>query len=334
MNSKKYQIFLSSTFLDLQRERSAAVTSIMRLGHIPVGMELFPATDKKQWDVIEKAVNEADYYVLMVGGRYGSTIDGISYTEAEYNLAKEIGVPVIPLLRSHHESIFHERGDESAEHLEKLTAFRSKLGSSHTCQYWETEPELAALLFQGLLSAFDAQPREGWVRGSTAASEDILSEINSLRKERDGLKALAADLQQKAEPRIENIADLTDYMEVRYEYSYWYGSDKRTKLSSVKLSWADIFKAIGPRLMNATQPPAMRSALKEYVEENKLVAEAPSFFASDMNTVKIHLIALGLISSQNAKAFNSGVAEFVILTDFGKARLAELLAQRKASSAS
>ncbi|MBF9152937.1 DUF4062 domain-containing protein [Novosphingobium jiangmenense] len=40
--AKKYQIFVSSTFRDLVDERQDTIRSILDLGHIPAGMELFP----------------------------------------------------------------------------------------------------------------------------------------------------------------------------------------------------------------------------------------------------------------------------------------------------
>jgi hypothetical protein len=42
---KKYQIFISSTFTDLVEERQLALKAILDLGHIPSGMEAFPAID-------------------------------------------------------------------------------------------------------------------------------------------------------------------------------------------------------------------------------------------------------------------------------------------------
>jgi hypothetical protein len=85
---KKYQIFVSSTFRDLVEERQDAIKSILDLGHIPAGMEGFPAIDMEQLKYIKKIVDQCDYYILIVAGRYGSVdADGISYTEKEYQYA-------------------------------------------------------------------------------------------------------------------------------------------------------------------------------------------------------------------------------------------------------
>ena len=54
-------------------------------------MEAFPAADATPWDLIKTIIAESDYYVLIVGGKYGSTgPDGISYTEMEFNFAEEL----------------------------------------------------------------------------------------------------------------------------------------------------------------------------------------------------------------------------------------------------
>jgi hypothetical protein len=45
---KKYQVFVSSTFRDLVDERQDTIKSILDLGHIPAGMEGFPAMDVEQ----------------------------------------------------------------------------------------------------------------------------------------------------------------------------------------------------------------------------------------------------------------------------------------------
>jgi len=72
MTDKRYQIFLSSTFSDLRQERQAVLEAILQLRHIPAGMEIFPAADSTPWQLIRNIINDSDYYVLIIGGRYGS----------------------------------------------------------------------------------------------------------------------------------------------------------------------------------------------------------------------------------------------------------------------
>lgn len=78
---KRYQVFVSSTYSDLQNERQKVMHTLMNMNCIPVGMEFFPSTDEEQFSYIKRVIDDSDYYVLIVGGRYGSlSEEGISYT--------------------------------------------------------------------------------------------------------------------------------------------------------------------------------------------------------------------------------------------------------------
>lgn len=45
---KRYQVFVSSTFTDLQEERRHVIQTLVKMDCIPSGMELFPAADEEQ----------------------------------------------------------------------------------------------------------------------------------------------------------------------------------------------------------------------------------------------------------------------------------------------
>lgn len=51
---KRYQIFVSSTFDDLTEERKSVSQALLECDCIPAGMELFPASNKKSWEIIKK----------------------------------------------------------------------------------------------------------------------------------------------------------------------------------------------------------------------------------------------------------------------------------------
>src|SRR6266403_5119414 len=94
--SKRLQIFISSTYKDLIKERQAAVEAILSAGHIPAGMELFAAGDESQMEVIKQWIDESDVYLLILGGRYGSVEPktGKSYTQLEYEYALSQSKPL------------------------------------------------------------------------------------------------------------------------------------------------------------------------------------------------------------------------------------------------
>jgi hypothetical protein len=45
---KRFQVFVSSTYTDLQEERRKVIQTIMEMDCIPSGMEMFPAADEEQ----------------------------------------------------------------------------------------------------------------------------------------------------------------------------------------------------------------------------------------------------------------------------------------------
>ena len=130
-NTRKFSIFISSTYDDLKNERQALVGVALENNFIPVGMEQFHAAPASQWDVITKMIDECDFYLLVIGGRYG-TIDketGISYTEKEYNYAKMKGLPVLVLIKQPSAIIESEQdtGHNKYEKMKKLEEFRKRV---------------------------------------------------------------------------------------------------------------------------------------------------------------------------------------------------------------
>src|SRR5215210_4059094 len=96
---KRYQVFISSTYKDLLEERQEVIQALLELDCIPAGMELFPAADDDKWALIKKVIDDCDYYIVIIGGRYGSlAASGVSYTHMEYEYALSQGKPVIGFL--------------------------------------------------------------------------------------------------------------------------------------------------------------------------------------------------------------------------------------------
>jgi len=48
-------------------------------------MEMFNAGDESQWELIKRAIDRTDYYIVIIGYKYGSVDDDIGYTEKEYD---------------------------------------------------------------------------------------------------------------------------------------------------------------------------------------------------------------------------------------------------------
>ncbi|PEC50957.1 tyrosine-type recombinase/integrase [Bacillus sp. AFS096315] len=162
---KKYQIFISSTYKDLIDARTKVTETILSMYHFPIGMEMFSAGDDDQWTVIKKTIDNSDYYVLIIGHRYGSlTEEGISYTEKEYDYAREKGIPVLAFIRDREASTKPSEREKNPDLQDRLDAFVDKAMRSKMCNFWNTEEELTAKVTVALMKEFINNPRMGWVR--------------------------------------------------------------------------------------------------------------------------------------------------------------------------
>ncbi|MFT5784918.1 MAG: hypothetical protein ACI9KK_000262 [Ascidiaceihabitans sp.] len=178
---KRYQVFISSTFMDLKNARQEVSQALLRADCFPAGMELFPAADEEQFEFIKTIIDQSDYYILISAGRYGSIHPetGLSYTEMEYDYAVEIGIPVIRLLHKNPKSV----ADENDEKLVKLLIFQSKLRNGRMVAFWETPSELGREAAFALLEIKKTKPTIGWVRADGKASQEAELEIFRLKEE-------------------------------------------------------------------------------------------------------------------------------------------------------
>lgn len=191
---KRYQVFISSTFQDLQGARQEVSQALLRADCFPAGMELFPAADEEQFEFIKTVIDQSDYYILISAGRYGSIHPetGLSYTEMEYDYAVETGKPVIRLLhKDPFRKLSGEEIEETDEGKKKLRAFQSKLRAASLVNFWEEANELGQLVVFGLMDAQKRKPAVGWLRADTI-SDKSENEIFKLRAKVTALQRKAS----------------------------------------------------------------------------------------------------------------------------------------------
>ncbi|HDL7686285.1 TPA: DUF4062 domain-containing protein [Yersinia enterocolitica] len=176
---KRLQVFVSSTFNDLKNERQAAVSAILKIGHIPAGMELFTAGDRSQWETIKNWIDESDVYMLILGGRYGSieSESGLSYTELEYNYALETNKPLFSVVINDHalESNVKDFGSEVLEmnNPKEWKSFREKVLSNMSSFYDDTK-DIKLCVLESLPEIARSRDLSGWISGSEVPDTKVL----------------------------------------------------------------------------------------------------------------------------------------------------------------
>ncbi|MGP2652744.1 DUF4062 domain-containing protein [Serratia marcescens] len=221
---KRLQVFISSTFTDLIEERQAAVSAILKNGDIPAGMELFTASDRSQWDIIKRWIDESDVYILILGGRYGSIEpeSGLSYTELEYNYALETNKPLFSIVIYDHalESKVKVLG-QSVMELENRTLyknFKEKVTSNMVC-FFEDTKDIRLAVLESLPKIASERPLTGWISGADAPdTAQLTTEITKLNEENRKLRKEKEALESKLK-RLSTHNDEDEFNDIDNDFA-------------------------------------------------------------------------------------------------------------------
>ena len=217
---KRYQVFVSSTYEDLHEERREVMQSLLALDCIPTGMELFPAADDDSLTHIRRFIAGCDYYIVIIGGRYGSTgSGGKSFTEMEYDYAIEAGLPVLAFLHKEPGTIPANKTESTDAGKASLTAFIRKIEDARHAKYWKFSGDLAGAVALGMSSATKISPRVGWVRADLLPDESATQELLRLRREIDSLSGELALARNRSAPEgVEDFAQGGDTTDITIEF--------------------------------------------------------------------------------------------------------------------
>jgi len=338
---KRYQVFVSSTFEDLQEERKEVMQALLELDCIPAGMELFPASNDDQWSLIKKVIDDCDYYLLIIGGRYGSLNEkGISYTQMEFEYALEERKPIVSFLPKDPDSIVTKKSEKSEEGKKKLEEFK-KMAQKKMVKYWTTPQDLGSIVSRSIIKLIKDFPAVGWVKAENITDESSIKEILRLQRENEILKAELLSVTTQAPKGSENLAQGDYKLEIHFTC---YAEDEKKSYTcrpTLIFTWNEIFSYIAPNFIDECKEYEFKllinRLLSEYIDEIK---EQPSFTKlknfsdfvinnEDFNLIKVQFKALGLIKLSERKRGVKESTDYWTLTDFGDHIMTQLLAIRK-----
>jgi hypothetical protein len=341
---KRHQVFVSSTYQDLEHERQE-VMHALELDCIPSGMELFPAANESQWSLIQKVIQDCDYYILIIGGRYGSIgPDGLSYTEMEYRYALSLGKPTVAFLHKEPGKIFSDRTEQTSEGKEKLKAFR-ELVQTKLCKFWTTPQDLGSVVSRSLIQLIRTTPAVGWVRADELPDRDATLELLRLRKKNEELEFELQRARTTAPKGTEDLVQGSEKFEIHFSFDGGYAGDfglNATKYTSqLFVTWNKLFGVLAPLMINEASDETLRTGLNQFLADEagpelykaKQLAgrELRNFDAreDDFQTIKIQLRALGLITKSEKPRSVKDVETYWTLTPYGDQQMTHLRALRR-----
>lgn len=262
---KKYQFFISSTFEDLKEERKKVMDTILSMNQFPAGMEMFSAADEEQWQIIKETIDVSDYYILIVGMKYGSieASSGISYTEKEFNYAVEHKIPILAFVIANDVSITPEMTETDPVKAAGLVNFKTKVKEGRIVKFWHNADELATQVSQSIYKAIARANRPGWVRTTEFDIEKSYAEIMRLTERVHTLEALNSDL------RLQNCRSPKLWISIRPEL----GEDGKPHDENIEiLEDRIIFSVATPDLSDAENGIDYKdiSGKKVHVDKNEV----------------------------------------------------------------
>lgn len=335
---KIYQVFISSTYEDLQDERKEVMEALLELDCMPAGMELFPASNEDQWSLIKRVIDTCDYYILIIGGRYGSeNSEGISYTQMEFQYALDRGKPIISFLPKNPESIPVGKCENDQEKKNKLEKFK-EIAKKKLVKYWDTPENLGSFVSRSMIKLIRDFPAEGWVKSKSAKDEQAIKEIARLQKENLELKQKLREVSTEAPKGTDDLAQGEDTITVKYSLtvrgSVRFQTETETFGRSEAYSWNTIFGSVAPTMINECTEDSIKECLEEYILKNSIYKDIGKdcyvcVEQESFDLIKIQLRALGYIELGKKKRADKDNNTYWGLTPYGDYMMTKILARKK-----
>lgn len=304
---------------------------------------MFPAADDDQMTLIKQVIDQSDYYVVVVAGRYGSvSAEGISYTEQEYDYAVEQGIPILGFVHGDPDKIEQGKTDQNDEARQRLAEFRTKV-EQRMVKHFTNAAELRGHVMSSLARAFRMNPRIGWVRANLAMTVDTQREIIDLREQ---LAKANADRESAQRALVEDTSDLaqgdaffaiplriTGRTVEENKWKSWYLDTQAVT------TWDDLFGDIGPIMIDEATEEDVRNRVVQHAfnvvdDEEKAKTKGwrdrdATIYDDDWGMIVVQFRALGLIDKGQKKRSTTNTTKYLALTEKGDRHLVFLRAVKR-----
>jgi hypothetical protein len=294
--------------------------------------------------LIKKVIDDCDYYMAIVAGRYGSIgPDGISYTEMEYRYALDTGKPIIGFIHRKPGDLAASRCESSEDGKAKLDEFRAFV-QRKMCRFWDSPADLGSQVSRSLVKLIKSNPGIGWVRGDLVPDESTTEEILGLRRRIEELQQELLAASTHGPEGTGSLAQGEDAFEVHYSFDKLlddHGLDRTRYSESISLNWDELFSAVSPLMINEATESQITHALNTLIRDSaySLLTATKQFKGQNLSgfriagdsfqTIKIQLRALGLLTKSTKSRSVKDSATYWTLTPYGDTVMTRLRAIQK-----
>ena len=247
-NNMRYHIFVGSTLDDLKNERKELLRIIMELGHIPVMADYFDDTARNTPKLLEKVIEECDYFIALIGNKYSASDGTILPLLAEHAIAVKKGIPVLALVIDDKVRSKPAKKEKDAAVISRLNTIKDKLRSG-PCETWTNLPDLCLKAQTLLLQELNINARPGWIRADKLVEPTVANELSRLSSENDALRRQIRLDDNVATAKLQD--ELKHILKVlalnKITLSFYYASGDNWE-NSRQFRYIRVFKVLVPEL--------------------------------------------------------------------------------------
>lgn len=213
---RRFDVFVSSTYEDLIEERKEITQAVLECDCMPVGMEMFPASNLEQWEFIKRVIDKADIYLVVIAGKYGTvgrdeSGNRMSYTEMEFNYALASGKPILAFQYKDINNLPRNKVELDEEKREALEVFRKKVQKGRIVKFYSNKDELKANVLGSLNSIKKQITTGGWIREKQASfngKKELEEKVQKLEGNQEKLLLEKRKLEEEREKILRQLNEV------------------------------------------------------------------------------------------------------------------------------
>ena len=312
---KKYHVYISSTLDDLKAERREIIRVVSELGAIPITMDAFDIGKDEERRLINKAIEESDYFLNLTAHKGGAAAGKSFALEIEYSFAVKAKVPVFALIIGDKARWKDSKKEKNAAAKKALEAFKKRL-QAHTFDTWTTLADLRQKALSLLSREMNLGPRRGWVPANEAVYPYVANELCRLLQENETLKSQikmeGTDIVQKVREQIKRAIKVLATNRISLSFYYVDGENWENTRS---LRYIKLFRLLTPEL-SAPKTVAEISHFLGNILNPDLEKTVRKDYPAPSNTVKKIMTDFALLKL--VRHSETGDGEAWEMTEYGK----------------